>query len=235
MNTSSRPHKGSGTAWGIVKRLLLAGFSTLVQAVVLFISAGRLDWGMAWAFLGVYAVGAVAVVVFMEPELITERAKIKPDAGTWDTMLVGLSKLLNLAMPLVAGLDTRFGWTQQMPFSAHLIGLFFVALGYGLSAWATITNRFFSDVIRIQVDRGHEVVSSGPYRVVRHPGYVGVILFSFATPFLLDSLWVLIPGGLTALLIIVRTVFEDNTLLEGLDGYQEYARRVRYRLLPGVW
>jgi len=236
-HTSNRqPRKKSGTAWGIVKRLLLAGFSTLVQAAMLFISAGRLDWAMAWAFLGVYAVGAVAVVIFMEPELIAERAKIKAEAKTWDTMLMGLSKLLmGLVMPLVAGLDKRFGWTQQMPLAVQFIALILVALGYGLSAWATISNRFFSDVIRIQTDRGQTVVSDGPYRYVRHPGYVGVILFTLATPLLLSSLWTLIPGGLTALLIIVRTVFEDRTLLDELDGYQEYAGRVRYRLLPGVW
>ncbi|MDY6875103.1 MAG: isoprenylcysteine carboxylmethyltransferase family protein [Chloroflexota bacterium] len=235
-NTSdSRPRKESDTAWGFTKRLLLAGFSTLVQAAVLFISAGSLDWGMAWAFLGVYAVGAISVVVFMESELITERARIKPDAGTWDTMLVGLTKLLNLAMPLVAGLDKRFGWAQPMPITVQFVGLIFVAIGYGLSSWATISNRFFSDVIRIQAERGHKVVSSGPYRVVRHPGYVGMILFSLATSFLLDSLWVLIPAGLTALLIVVRTVTEDRTLRDGLDGYEEYATRVRYRLLPGVW
>jgi protein-S-isoprenylcysteine O-methyltransferase Ste14 len=94
---------------------------------------------------------------------------------------------------------------------------------------------FFSDVIRIQMDRGHVVVSDGPYRYVRHPGYVGMILLLFATPLLLNSLWALIPGGLTALIIIARTVVEDRTLLEELDGYKDYARCVRYRLLPGVW
>jgi protein-S-isoprenylcysteine O-methyltransferase Ste14 len=104
-----------------------------------------------------------------------------------------------------------------------------------LSSWAVVSNKFFSDVIRIQTDRGHTVISDGPYRFMRHPGYVGMILYSLAAPFLLDSPWALIPGGLTVLLVIVRTVVEDRTLLEQLDGYQEYAGRVRYRLLPGVW
>jgi len=132
--------------------------------------------------------------------------------------------------------STAWGVVKRlMSLPTHLIALAFVALGYGLSSWATISNRFFSDVVRVQTDRGHTVVSDGPYRYVRHPGYVGIILFTLATSFLFGSLWTLIPGGLTALLIVVRTVFEDKTLLEGLDGYQEYAQCVRYRLLPGVW
>jgi protein-S-isoprenylcysteine O-methyltransferase Ste14 len=223
--------------WSTVKRLLLGGVSTLVQAVVLFGAAGRLDWVLGWAFIGVYAIGGMAIAAFMEPELITERAKIKPDARTWDTMLMGFTKLLSLAMPLVAGLDMRFGWTQQTyrPTAVHFISLAFVALGYWLSSWAVIANKFFSDVIRIQTDRGHTVVSHGPYQYVRHPGYIGMISYALATPFLLDSPWALIPGGLMALLVIIRTVVEDRTLLAELDGYKEYAQQTRYRLLPGIW
>ena len=223
--------------WSTVKRLLLGAASALVQAVVLFGAAGRLDWALGWAFIGVYAVGGMAIAAFMEPELIAERVKIKPDARTWDTMLMGFTKLLSLVLPLVAGLDMRLGWTQQAyrPTAVHLTGLTFTALGQLLSSWAVIANRFFSDVIRIQTDRGHTVVSNGPYRFVRHPGYIGMILYSLAAPFLLDSPWALIPGGLTVLLIIVRTVVEDRTLLAELDGYQEYAQQTRYRLLPGVW
>ena len=223
--------------WSTVKRLLLGGVSTLVQAVVLFGAAGRLDWLAGWAFIGVYAIGGMAIAAFMEPELIAERAKIKPDARTWDTMLMGFTKLLSLIMPLVAGLDVRFGWTQQTyrPAAVHFIGLAFVALGQLLSSWAVISNKFFSDVIRIQMDRGHTVVSNGPYRFVRHPGYIGMISYALATPFLLGSPWALIPGGVTVSLIIVRTAVEDRTLLAELDGYQDYAARVRYRLLPGVW
>ncbi|HEY73492.1 MAG: isoprenylcysteine carboxylmethyltransferase family protein [Chloroflexi bacterium] len=223
--------------WNTVKRSLLGGVSALVQAVVLFGAAGCLDWAMGWAFIGVYAIGGMSIAAFIEPELIAERARIKTDAKTWDTMLMGGTKLLNLAMPLVAGLDVRLGWTQPVsrPTAANLAGLILAALGYGLSSWAVISNKFFSDVIRIQMDRGHTVVSGGPYRFVRHPGYVGIVLYSLTTPFLLDSPWALIPGGLTVLLIIVRTVVEDRTLLAELDGYREYAARVRYRLLPGVW
>jgi protein-S-isoprenylcysteine O-methyltransferase Ste14 len=233
---NDQPREEPGTAWSPVKRLLLASASVLIQATVLFISAGRLDWAMAWAYLVAYGATGMAITVFSDPGLIAERARIKEDAKSWDMMILTLSKLsIGLAMPLVAGLDMRLGWTQQMPLAVQLVALVFVALGYGLSSWATIVNKFFSDIIRIQADRGHTVVSHGPYQYVRHPGYIGMILFLLATPFLLDSLWVLIPGGFMALLIIVRTVVEDKTLLEELDGYQEYAARVRYRLLPGIW
>jgi len=223
--------------WSMVKRSLLGGASALAQAIVLFGAAGRLDWALGWAFIGVYAAGGMAIAAFIEPELIAERARIKADARTWDTMLMGFTKLLSLILPLVAGLDMRWGWTQQTyrPATVHLIALACAALGQLLSSWAVIANRFFSDVIRIQTDRGHTVVSDGPYRFVRHPGYVGIILYSLAAPFLLDSPWALIPGGVTALLIIVRTVVEDRTLLAELDGYREYAQQTRYRLLPGVW
>jgi len=235
--SNGQPRNKPGKTWGIVKRLLLACVSTLVQAAVLFVSADRLDWALGWTFVGVYGIGALIIAAFMEPELITERARIKTDARTWDTMLMGSSKLLNLVMPLVAGLDMRFGWTQQTyrPTAVHVVSLVFVALGYWLSSWAVISNKFFSDVIRIQMDRGHTVVSNGPYQYLRHPGYIGLILYSLATPFLLDSPWALIPGGLVALLVIIRTIVEDRTLLAELDGYKDYAQRVRYRLLPGVW
>jgi protein-S-isoprenylcysteine O-methyltransferase Ste14 len=230
------PSKKPGAALELVKRLLLGSVGALLQAVILFASSGCLDWVMAWAFVGVYAVNAIAIAVLIESELIAERAKIKADARGWDVAIVGISKVsIGLVIPLVAGLDMRFGWTHPLPLAVQFVALAVVALGYGLSGWATIANQFFSDIIRIQMDRGHTVVFDGPYRYVRHPGYVGMILFLLATPFLLSSLWALIPGGLTALIIMARTVVEDRTLLEELDGYKEYARRVRYRLLPGVW
>lgn len=220
-----------------VKRLLLGVVSALVQVVVLFGAAGRLDWAMGWASIGVYAIGGMTIAALVEPELIAERAKIKPDARTWGTMLMGFTRLLSLFLPLVAGLDMHLGWTQQAYrlITSNLIGLAFMALGQLPSSRAVTVNEFFSDVIRIQADWGHTVVSDGPYRFVCHPGYVSIILYSLAAPFLLNSPWALIPGGLTVSFIIVRTRVEDRALLAELDGYQEYAARVRYRLLPGIW
>jgi protein-S-isoprenylcysteine O-methyltransferase Ste14 len=98
-----------------------------------------------------------------------------------------------------------------------------------------VSNKFFSTSVRIQMERDHTVASGGPYRYVRHPGYVGYIVSGFAAPLALGSLWALIPAAITLCLLVVRTALEDRTLQDELDGYREYAARVRYRLLPGVW
>ena len=109
------------------------------------------------------------------------------------------------------------------------------ALGSGLFSWAMITNAYFSTAVRIQDDRGHQVCTTGPYRFVRHPGYVGASLQSLVMPLMFGSLWALIPGALAVLMLVIRTTLEDQTLHEELDGYREYAQKTRYRLLPGTW
>ena len=140
-----------------------------------------------------------------------------------------------LAWMIVAGLDERFGWSPQIPLALQLVALVIMVLGYVVGIWAMAVNRYFSAVVRIQKDRGHTVVSDGPYRFVRHPAYATGIVSCLATPILLGSLWALIPCGLVAVVTVVRTALEDKTLLDELDGYKDYARRVRYRLLPGAW
>ena len=136
---------------------------------------------------------------------------------------------------LVAGLDKRFGWSPEIPLGIQIAALALVILGYLLSIWAMVVNRFFSAVVRIQTERGHTVITTGPYSYVRHPGYDGGIVCNLAGAIALSSLWALIPGALVVLLTVVRTALEDRTLQEELVGYKEYAKRVRYRLLPGIW
>ena len=136
---------------------------------------------------------------------------------------------------VVAGLDRRWGWRPELPLAWALIGAALLALASAFAAYAMLTNRFFSGVVRIQHERGHTVVTDGPYRWVRHPGYAGGVVGQIALPLLLGSLWALIPGVLTAGLTILRTTLEDRTLCTELPGYAEYAQRARYRLLPGVW
>jgi protein-S-isoprenylcysteine O-methyltransferase Ste14 len=211
----------------------------LFVALLLFIPAGRLDWAMGWALVGVYAVwvGANALILIpANPELLAERAARKKEGmKTWDMAILSIVGLATLVKYVVAGLDLRFGWTASMPLALQIAALVVTALGYALGTWAMATNAFFSTVVRIQEDRGHTIVTEGPYRYVRHPSYVGTIAFELATPIMLGSLWALIPGGLTALLFVIRTAIEDRTLHEELDGYREYASQVRYRLLPGLW
>jgi protein-S-isoprenylcysteine O-methyltransferase Ste14 len=150
-------------------------------------------------------------------------------------MLLSAIGLATLAKYILAGLDVRYGWTAQMPLTIQVIALVVSALGYALGTWAMVTNAYFSMIVRIQEDRDHAVVSDGPYRYVRHPGYTGTTTFELATPIMLGSLWALLPGVLAAALTVVRTALEDRTLQEELDGYRDYAQRVRYRLLPSIW
>jgi protein-S-isoprenylcysteine O-methyltransferase Ste14 len=210
----------------------------VMLAVALFLSAGRLDWGMGWALLAIAALwvaATAAVVIPRNPELLAERLGPKKGAKTWDTAIISIFGLATLTKLVVAGLDQRFGWTVDMPIPVQVVTLAVAVTGYAVGVWATYSNAFFSQIARIQTERGHTVATGGPYRLVRHPGYVGTVLFELATPLMLASWWALIPGGFAALLMVIRTALEDRMLLEELDGYRDYAQRVRYRLLPGVW
>ncbi|MDY6875107.1 MAG: isoprenylcysteine carboxylmethyltransferase family protein [Chloroflexota bacterium] len=219
----------------IRKRMLQVVVQLLILAATLFISSGRLNWTWAWIYLGV-GIGILAVnTLVMPPELIAERGRTDKMDKAWDRVITTINILPSLGAPVVAGLDERFGWSPQFSPEIHLIGLALMVLGQGLFTWSMMSNRFFSTSVRIQVERYHTVATGGPYRAVRHPGYVGYILSAFAMPLALGSLWALIPAGLTMCLLVVRTAFEDKTLLEELDGYTEYAQQTQYRLLPGIW
>lgn len=242
MNTNTsveRFNKNSNVTRGIIRRLIQVAITFLIQAAVLFLSSGRLDWVMAWAYLGVLVslfLINVMVLLRTNPELIAERAQIKADAKRWDRPLAGIISLFgSISVLLIAGLDLRFGWSPEITWQIQVGALVFMALGYIFANWAMVSNKFFSGLVRIQKERGHTVATSGPYQYVRHPGYSGWSLAYLATPLVLGSWWALIPAVLTIGVIIVRTALEDKTLQAELDGYQEYAQQVRYRLLPGVW
>lgn len=223
---------------GIVKRVVQVLLTTTVQAAVLFLSAGRLDWVWGWVYIGVYLVGIIINLIVLlrtSPETIALRAESR-EMKDWDKLVGGLWTVLYFVVVLVvAGLDERFGWTGQMALALQLAGTVAFVLGGALFSWAMISNAHFSTVARIDEDRGHRVCTTGPYRFVRHPGYVGAVVQSLAAPLLLGSFWALIPGVLAALLIIVRTRLEDRMLLEELDGYVAYSQQVRHRLVPGLW
>ena len=223
---------------GVVRSLIREAMGVVFVAVTLFLPAGTLNWAMGWALVGLYAVWVAAMALILipkSPELLIERATRKKGDKTWDTVILSIVGLTTIAKYILAGFDVRLGWTAQMPLTLQIAALVIAALGYALVTWAMAANVFFSKVVRIQDDRGHAVATGGPYRYVRHPGYIGTIAFELATPIMLSSLWALIPGGLAALLFVVRTALEDRTLQEELDGYRDYAGQVRYRLLPGIW
>jgi len=210
----------------------------VAMAVALFWSAGTIDWWPGWAALAVMAgwITATAIVIFrFNPSLLAERLGPRRGAKPWDMAIMSILGLTQLARYIVAGLDKRYGWTDGFPFTAQVIALAICVLGYALVVWATASNPFFSQIVRIQPERGHTVVTAGPYRYVRHPAYIGAILFELAVPVLLASWGVLAISGLGALLLIIRTALEDHTLQTELPGYVDYSRQVRHRLVPGIW
>ena len=148
---------------------------------------------------------------------------------------MGILGLIQLARYIVAGLDHRYGWTGDFSSVAQVIALLVCAAGYAVFVWATASNPFFSQIVRVQAERGHHVVAGGPYRYVRHPAYLGGILYELASSVLLASWWSLVVGAFGAMLLILRTALEDRTLQAELSGYADYARAVRARLLPGFW
>jgi protein-S-isoprenylcysteine O-methyltransferase Ste14 len=210
----------------------------VVMGVALFWSAGRIDWWPAWASVTVMSawIAATAIIVlFFNPDLLAERLGPRKGAKPWDTAIMSTLGLIQLARYSLAGLDQRYGWTGGFPPAAQVSALAVCALGYALVVWATVSNPFFSQIVRIQSERGHVVIAGGPYLYVRHPAYVGAILYEAAVSVLLASWWALIASGLNVFLLILRTALEDRTLQAELGGYIDYARRVHYRLLPGVW
>ena len=224
----------AGIARRIVQVLAVTGF----QAVVLFLSAGRLDWLWGWVFVGLYLAGMAANAVLLlrhSPEVVAERSRAE-GMKTWDKVVGGTFGMLYfIGIPLVAGLDAGNGWTESFSLALHLLGAVAFALGFALIVWSMAANAHFATVVRVQADRGQTVCDTGPYRYVRHPGYVGALLHSLGVPLILGSWWALIPGALAALFMVARTALEDKTLQAELPGYIGFAQKTRYRLVPGLW
>lgn len=200
----------------------------------------RWDWWEAWLYFTVYILGFIvsrALAARRSPDLLRERARSMEQENTepWDRLLAPMLAFSGGFIPLVAGLDQLFGWSTGFDLPLKFAALIVLIAGYALATYALVENRFFSGVVRIQSERGHHVVTGGPYRWIRHPGYAGALIAYLATPVLLDSLWAFLPAALVTAVAVIRTSFEDRTLHEKLSGYREYAAHVRYRLLPWVW
>jgi protein-S-isoprenylcysteine O-methyltransferase Ste14 len=227
-------------------RLDRSGFSRLVQVfgsmavmgAVLFLSAGRLDWIAAWLYLGLnlFIVGTIGLyVAHRNPDVINERGKIGKNIKSWDKIIMLLYTFTMFGLFVVAGFDAvRFGWSS-LNVAGQAVGVLGYVLSMAITYWAMLSNPFLATTVRIQEERGHQVATTGPYQVVRHPMYVGVILMWLSTALVLGSLWALVPAVFMALLFVVRTVLEDRLLQAELPGYAAYAQRVRRRLIPGVW
>lgn len=231
-----------GSHQGIISlRILIQALFFIVAVPFLpLLISGRWGWWEAWAYAIITIAGFAvsrALVARRHPDLIAERAQHmqQENIEPWDKRLAVWLMLGGITVVLVAGLDERLGWSPAFGWPVKLLALVLILAGYGLSSYALIENRFFASTVRIQTERGHHVVSSGPYRWLRHPGYAGGLLVYLATPLLLDTPWAFLPTAVVVAFTIARTALEDRILQEELAGYRDYAGRVHYRLLPGVW
>jgi protein-S-isoprenylcysteine O-methyltransferase Ste14 len=236
--TTQQQPAGSSNAHAWIRVVLVY----LLVPLVLLVCAGDLRWWQAWVFFVLIMTAGVGARIWAErrhPGLMAERTRMvdgTSEAKSWDRVLAPLMAVsISFPLVVVAGLDHRFGWSAPFPGWLNILGLVLIAVGYAFASWALVENRFFSSVVRIQMDRGHEVCDSGPYRIVRHPGYAGNMLPLLGIALALDSVWTLIPAAAALIITVVRTELEDRVLRQELPGYREYAQRVRFRLLPWVY
>ncbi|OAI46562.1 hypothetical protein AYO44_11240 [Planctomycetaceae bacterium SCGC AG-212-F19] len=219
---------------------MILSFLATPLFIVLFLilPAGTWLWDKGWLFVGVFCAAMVLGSLYLwrvNPDILA--AQINRHQGTerWDKILLGFFIVAWIAIMPVAALDDgRFEWSA-VPWWICALGYCLFLVGTGIVPWAQAVNKFFEPTVRIQGHRGQQVIDSGPYAVVRHPGYVGGVLFSLGIALALGSLWALIPAGVSSLVLVLRTKWEDDMLQEKLSGYKEYAQRVRFRLIPGVW
>ena len=221
---------------------------TIVQLVLVLIVmpllpmliSGAWAWWEAWIYAVLTFFGFMisrGLASRRHPDILDERARSMglQGAKSWDKILAPVVALGSFVILIVAGVDKLNGWTAPYSITAKIATVIVIVLGYALGTWALVENKFFSGIVRIQSDRGHRVVTTGPYRFVRHPGYAGALWTYLAMPILLDSIWAFIPALLLVFALVLRTSLEDQTLQAELPGYKEYTQKTRYRLFPGIW
>jgi len=213
----------------------------LLIPLVLFICGWDFGWWQAWLYTVLIVASGVGSRMLAEkrhPGLLVERGKFgkAEDVKSWDKVLSPLMAVsMTFPLMIVAGLDHHYGWSIVFPAWLNILGFILIALGYTFAGWALVENRFFSGIMRIQTDRGHTVCDSGPYQVVRHPGYAGNMLALPGIMLALGSVYTIIPVIVALIIAVIRTTLEDKTLQEELPGYRDYVRHVPYRLIPGVF
>lgn len=225
-------------AGAYIRRFLQVILTMVLWMGLFFLAAGTFAWPRAWIFVGVQLLSVIVngtVLAIKNPELIAERGRVQQGTKRFDKVFAIAFAPVYLAVPIVAGLDAvRFN-VSALPFSALYVGLILHVLGMVAVGWAMVVNRHLETTVRIQTDRGHRVITTGPYRWVRHPMYVGMTLQTLACPLALGSRWAFVPALATILAVVIRTAFEDRTLRAELPGYEDFTRQTRYRLIPGLW
>jgi protein-S-isoprenylcysteine O-methyltransferase Ste14 len=221
----------------IVATFFFALFFTFIPLIV----SGDYYWIEGWTLAILSIVVSILsriLAAHKNPDIIQERANFTGAEGIkpWDKKIVPMIAFyMPLINYLIIGLDRRFSWSIPVLVYVRVLGLVIFLSGFFLSTWAMVENRFFSSVVRIQTERGHTVCDTGPYRWVRHPGYLGGLIGWVGIPLFLGSLWGYIPVLIEMTLYVIRARLEDQTLQAELPGYKEYAQHTRYRLLPGIW
>lgn len=232
-------HRRVGDDTATALQLLAASVVGIgLLAVLVFWPAGTTGWLEGWLYIGTAAACLLGLFIYVRrvnPEIVDRRRRIGKGTKRWDKVLMALLTPVFLGTYVVAGFDAaRFEWTQ-MSVGWWPLGLTLLVLGTALYAWSMGVNPFFEKTVRIQRERNHRVIDTGPYAYVRHPGYLGFFGWSLSAPLLLGSWWAFAPALLTIIGLVVRTALEDRTLRNELTGYKAYASRVRYKLLPGLW
>ena len=221
-----------------IQLALALGAAVVLFAVIIFWPAGRLDWVAGWLYVGIVALNHLVNAIYLRrvnPELIEARMRMSKGTKRWDMVWGVFFGPIFISIYVIAGLDViRFEWST-MSALFWPIGLIVFLAGTALFSWSMGVNPFFEKTVRIQSERGHRVIDTGPYAFVRHPGYLGFFGWCLSAPLLLGSWWAFVPAVLSVVGLVVRTALEDRTLRKELEGYEAYSKRVRHRLLPGVW
>lgn len=211
----------------------------LVTGLLLFIGAGRLDWALGCLFLffwGFLKILFILLLYWHDPDLLVERATCHENTQPYERVVLPVYFIFSFSTILLAAVDGgRFRWSGEVPLAVIVIAYILFLFGNGLASWAVAANPFFSSESRIQQERRQKVTYQGPYRFIRHPGYLAAILMWPVTGLVLASWWAAISGLLASLMMFIRTALEDRMLQKELAGYQEYVQQVRYRLFPGIF
>lgn len=238
MSASTSTTQPSNSRMSQGRVIVSAAVGVILFGAIMFVAAGTLRWWQGWAYLGVMALYyfIATVVIPFDAELAEERTSMKEGVKPWDKVLASvLSLLFPLGFMIGGGLDVRFDASPVLPIWLEIGSLALVAGSLILMGWAAYTNDFYGRYVRIQTERGHHAVKDGPYRIVRHPAYLGTLIFYVASALALGSLWTLLLSAFTIILTIIRTALEDRTLRNELPGYEDFTRETRFRLIPGIW
>ncbi len=225
-----------------VKMWLSLAVRMSLFALAILWPAGTWQWWEAWVMIVMWTIYGVVTTHYLlrhDPALLAERLKFLPlhkEQKDWDKVLMSLFFVAGIGLYLIPGFDVvRYEWSEPLPEWMRILAILVHLPCFLLLGWVMRENTYLSQVVKIDKDRGHKVVTTGPYALVRHPMYTVVIVLLFAVPLALGSRYALILAVFLILLLIIRTYFEDRTLHVELEGYPEYAKHIRYRLIPGIW